>query len=59
MNAARWSDGDLALVAVCIVTGVLALGFFISIFIADAKDAKRRSDKKKALRRARKHFTGS
>ena len=55
MNAAAWSDGDIALVAICIVAGVLALGFFISIFVADAKDAKRRAAAKKALRRVRKH----
>jgi hypothetical protein len=54
--AVVWSTMDLVLLAVCAVLGLLASGFFVAIFVADARDARRRAEAKRALRRARKHF---
>ncbi len=59
MIAVVWSVGDLVLLSVCAALGLLALGFFTAIFVADARDAKRRSEAKRAFRRARKHFAVS
>ncbi|HEX3797176.1 MAG TPA: hypothetical protein VH413_00640 [Verrucomicrobiae bacterium] len=57
MTAIIWSTTDLVLLAVCALLGLLAGGFFIAIFVADARDAKRRAEAKKAFRRARKAFS--
>jgi hypothetical protein len=56
MMAVLWSTTDLALLAVCAVLGLLASGFFVAIFVADARDVRRRAQAKQAFRRARKHF---
>jgi len=56
MIATIWNGEDILLLIVCVVAIVLALAFFISIYVADATDAKRRAEAKRAFRRARKHF---
>ena len=59
MIAVLWSLADLVLLSVCAALGLLALGFFTALFVADARDAKRRAEAKQAFRRARKHFAVS
>jgi hypothetical protein len=56
MFAIAWSAEDLGLLAVCVIFGLLAVVLFVSIFIADAREAKRRRDAKKAFERAQKYF---
>jgi len=56
MSATTWSVNDPLLVSLCATAALLALIFFICVFVADAQDARRRSQAKKAFRRARKHF---
>jgi hypothetical protein len=54
--ALAWDGEDVVLLCVCIGAGVIACIFFISIFIADAREAKRRADEKKSFERAREFF---
>ena len=56
MMAAMWSAEDMALMIFCVVLGVFALGFFITVFAADHRDAKRKAKARRALRRKTKHL---
>jgi hypothetical protein len=45
---------DFVVTAVCVSVGLLAVAFFVVVFTADAQDAKRRAQNRKAIRRDRK-----
>jgi hypothetical protein len=55
MNAAMWPGEDIALVALCVVLGILALAFFIAVYVADFRETKRKSDARRALRDKGRH----
>ena len=55
MIAAMWAAEDIALVALCVVLGMLALAFFVVVYVADFREAKRKSDSRRALRNKRRH----
>ena len=54
MNAAMWAGEDIALVALCVVLAMLAVAFFITLFVADFRE-KRKSDSRRTLRDKGRH----
>ena len=59
MISTIWRGDDFPLLIVCLVLGVLALAFFVTLFVADSRDAKRRAEARKAIQRVRKRSTAS
>ena len=53
--SAIWRGENFHLMVVCILAGVLAVAFFVTLFVADSRDAKRRAEARKAIKRTRKH----
>ena len=51
MLAAIWTGEDIALVTLCTGLGVVAVGFFITIFVADFRERRRKTEARRALRR--------
>jgi len=51
MMAVIRMSGDFALSAFCGVLALLAVGFFITIFVADFRESRRKAEARKALRR--------
>lgn len=50
MNTAMWTGEDILLVGLCIVLGTLALGFFVTIFVADFREKRSKSSSRRPLR---------
>lgn len=51
MMAAMWISGDLAVLAFCGVLALLAVGFFIMIFVSDFRESRRKAEARKTFRR--------
>ena len=59
MTSVIWNGDNFALVCLCAGVGLAAFLFFVGIFVADAQDARRRSQAKKAFRQAQKHYSAN
>ena len=46
---------DTLVMAVCITAGVIAVAFFVVVFTVDAREARRKSEARRSLRRMHKH----
>jgi hypothetical protein len=59
MNAAAWPVDNLAMFLISLVLGVMAVFFFVVVFVADREEAKQRGRQKHSKRHARGDFEQS